>query len=116
MDPVYGRVFMFYTVCVSIILLQPTSTSAEFYTIKNHQVPLKSSPHEKSSLPRSVCFSQTECVIKCRSRVEGEILQPFLTNQNECFCLKDDQQKLDALSKENSRMINGSLFIKVSII
>ena len=100
-----------------IILLKPTTSAfAEFYTINDRHIPVASSSG-KTSLPISVHSSQTECIIRCSNRTSegGEILQPFLSNQKECFCLKNDQQEQDILTEEKGKIVNGSLFIKVSV-
>ena len=91
---------------ISLILLDLESTKAEFYTINDHHIPAsKSSPGGSAALPVSA-HSQTECILKWRNKAGGKNLQPFYSNQNECFCLKEDQQK--------GKGINGSLFVKVS--
>ena len=102
-----------FTALVSLILLQPSSTNAEFYTIKDHHIPAKSSPGGDASLPISA-HAQTECILKCKNKAGGKNIQPFYSNQNECFCLKDDQQGVDTPASEKGKGIDGSLFTKVS--
>ena len=105
---------IFSIALVSLILLDLGSTNAEFYNINDHYVPAsKSSSGGNAALPVSA-HSQTECFLKCRNKAGGKNLQPFYSNQNECFCLKEDQQEVDTLTKDKGKGIDGSLFVKVS--
>ena len=113
MDILHFNIFTFFTTLVSLIILQQSTTNAEFYTIKNRHIPAKSSPGGDASLPISA-HSQTECILKCKNKAGGENPQPFYSNQNECFCLKDDQRGVDTPTSEKGKGINGSLFTKVS--
>ena len=113
MDFMYFNVFQSFNALVSLILLlQSKSTNAAHYIKRNHHISAVSSPGGNTSLPISA-RSQTECILKCRNKAGGEDLKPFYSNQNECFCLKDDQQEVDTLTKEKER-ITGSLLLMVS--
>ena len=102
---------IFSIALVSLILLDLGSTNAEFYNINDHYVPAsKSSSGGNAALPVSA-HSQTECILKCRNKAGGKNLQPFYSNQNECFCLKEDQQEVDTLTKDKGKGIDGSLLV-----
>ena len=104
---------------ISLVILQIiSSTVATHYIVKNHQTPIAtSSPGENASRPIIAARSRTECVLRCRIefREKNENVQPFYSNQKECFCMTDDQQEVvDARTKEkDSKEIKGSSFIKV---
>ena len=113
MDFMYFNVFQSFNALVSLILLlQSKSKNAAHYIKRNHHISAVSSPGGNTSLPISA-RSQTECILKCRNKAGGEDLKPFYSNQNECFCLKDDQQEVDTLTKEKER-ITGSLLLMVN--
>ena len=100
MDFLYWNVFQSCNALVSLILLlQSKSTNAAHYIKINHHISAISSPGGNTSLPISA-RSLTECILKCRNKAGGEDLKPFYSNQNECFCLKDDQQEVDTLTKD----------------
>ena len=106
--------FHISTVVVSLIfiLLQPSSTNAEHYVIKQHQGKAVSAPSVNASKPISA-RSPTECVLKCKNKPGGKYTQPFYSNQNECFCLKDDQQEVDTLTQSKGKEIDGLMYLKV---
>ena len=95
-----------------LILLQPSSINAEHYVIKQHQRKAVSAPSVNASKPISA-RSPTECVLKCKNKPGGKYTQPFYSNQNECFCLKNDQQKLDTLTQSKGKEIDGLMYLKV---
>ena len=102
----------------SLLLQQPLSTDAVNYAINNHQTPAKrSSSSENVSEPIRAARSLTECVLRCRNKAgeQDKSIRPFYTDQNECFCLEDDQQEVDTLTKENGENVDGSLLAKVRI-
>ena len=118
MDLVDLNILKFCTALVSFFSFFSlvSSTNAEFYTINNHQIPAsKCSSGQSASEPLSA-HSQTECILKCKNKAGGENLLPSYSKQKECFCLKDDKQKVNTLCAEKEKGIDGSLFIKVSTV
>ena len=107
-----------FILLLHLLICYPVSIDATHY-LKVQQNQSQASNDLNGNPTRPIAArSPTECVLKCninnkKKGLAPEDSKPFYSENNECFCLVNDQQDVVSQISKDKTEISGSLLTKV---
>ena len=107
-----------FILLLQLLIFYPVSIDATHYLIVQQNQRHASNDQNGNATRSVVARSPTECVLKCNINNKKKGLapgdsKPFYSENNECFCLVNDQQNIVSEFSKQETEITGSLLTKV---